>query len=293
MDFSIVGEGLELGAPAIVWANYYQFSPGEVVTNEFVISRAFIWGVAGAGTVTCDGQEMSVAPSRWVFLPWRHDVVYRADVSDPFMVGAVHVIPWHDPAVPIELHAAHGRGDLLADLGHRQDHDWAELRGIIQGSAEVGRQLLTLAALAVEIIQQERPAGPELRALAVLLLSALRRATDRPAHNESLPPTLVRMQQHIAAHLGQRLAVGQIAGAGGISESTAQRLFLLYTGGTVGEWLRARRIEFAAELLRTTNASVESVGRSVGFDDPSYFSRVFRRVAGVPPRTFARQSRLI
>jgi AraC-like DNA-binding protein len=45
------------------------------------------------------------------------------------------------------------------------------------------------------------------------------------------------------------------------------------------------RIKIAMQLL-SASGSIKEVSYAVGFDDPSYFSRVFRRFAGVSPREF-------
>ena len=42
----------------------------------------------------------------------------------------------------------------------------------------------------------------------------------------------------------------------------------------------------AMELLKTTNTAVEEIAAAVGFNDPLYFSRVFREVKGVPPSAY-------
>jgi len=52
------------------------------------------------------------------------------------------------------------------------------------------------------------------------------------------------------------------------------------------------RFDAAARLLRETDASALEVALEVGYDDPSHFSRAFKRSAGVCPREYRRQGRL-
>ena len=47
-----------------------------------------------------------------------------------------------------------------------------------------------------------------------------------------------------------------------------------------------RRVSRAAVLLRTTTDSVSAIASAVGFEDPSYFCRVFRTVTGMTPREY-------
>jgi AraC family transcriptional activator of pobA len=52
---------------------------------------------------------------------------------------------------------------------------------------------------------------------------------------------------------------------------------------SVKQAILERRLLEAKRLLRFTIRSVEDVGYSLGFDDPSYFSRLFRRMSGKSP----------
>ena len=54
------------------------------------------------------------------------------------------------------------------------------------------------------------------------------------------------------------------------------------------QYLRRWRIGKAQTLLIDTDLSLTEVASRVGFDDPNYFSRVFRQVIGMPPGTFRR-----
>jgi AraC-like DNA-binding protein len=293
MDYPVSSSSPHAGDAVVVWANHFQFAPGEVITNRHVESRSLILGRAGTGSVESDGRTVDLTPSTWVFLPWQHTVTYRADRHDPFMASTIHLIPWHDPAVPVQLHAAHGRGDRLAGAAYRRDVDWPDLRGTIERAAGAADRLVSIANLTVDHVQHGRPDTASLRALAVLLVNELRAALTRPAATVAdVPPRLARMQEYITSHLRRPLTIGEVAAAGGISESTAERLFRLHTGRAVGQWLTAKRMSAARDLLRTTNSSVSQAARAVGFDDPSYFSRLFRRTHGVPPSTYTARSRL-
>jgi len=52
------------------------------------------------------------------------------------------------------------------------------------------------------------------------------------------------------------------------------------------------RFEAAARLLRETDATALEIALEVGYEDPSHFSRAFKRIAGISPREYRRQQRL-
>ncbi|KGQ35878.1 helix-turn-helix domain-containing protein, partial [Gallibacterium genomosp. 1] len=51
-------------------------------------------------------------------------------------------------------------------------------------------------------------------------------------------------------------------------------------------WRDDQRINYAKQLLFTTNDPISSISRNVGFTDPLYFSRVFKKKVGVSPKVF-------
>lgn len=60
-------------------------------------------------------------------------------------------------------------------------------------------------------------------------------------------------------------------------------------GQTVKDMVLERRLLEAKRLLRFTIRPVEDIGRETGFEDPAYFSRFFRRRAGLSPTDWRRQ----
>lgn len=63
-------------------------------------------------------------------------------------------------------------------------------------------------------------------------------------------------------------------------------LFKLLTGQTFVEYLLNKRISRAMELLRQSDMSVTDIGQTVGFNDPTNFSRAFKRLKGISPREY-------
>ena len=52
---------------------------------------------------------------------------------------------------------------------------------------------------------------------------------------------------------------------------------------TFTDYLNSLKIHYACSLLENTNLSIIDVSLSAGFDDQSYFTKVFRRVTGMTP----------
>ena len=84
----------------------------------------------------------------------------------------------------------------------------------------------------------------------------------------------------------------ELAGEVGLSVSHLHREFRSQLGVTPMAWLARTRAEIAASLLLQTDRPVGWVGAQVGWSDPNYFSRCFRRAYGVSPSTYRQRNNL-
>lgn len=74
----------------------------------------------------------------------------------------------------------------------------------------------------------------------------------------------------------------------GLSVSYYRRIFHALLGVPPIDFLVGLRLRHAEQLLRRKELSIAEVARTAGFSDPNYFSRVFSRTRGVPPRVWRR-----
>ena len=106
-----------------------------------------------------------------------------------------------------------------------------------------------------------------------------------------------RIEQSIAymrEHLDQPLPVAKLAALANVSPSHFFALFKRRTGCAPMDYFTHLRMQHARQLLGATSASVKEVAAALGYDDPFYFSRVFKLVNHVPPseyRMLQKQSR--
>ncbi len=85
------------------------------------------------------------------------------------------------------------------------------------------------------------------------------------------------------------LDFARIARESDMGYSTLRRRFKEVTGYSPKEYALRIRLSRAKELLTLTARSVEDIAAAVGFDDPYYFSRLFRRKEGLAPTRFRAQ----
>jgi AraC-like DNA-binding protein len=96
----------------------------------------------------------------------------------------------------------------------------------------------------------------------------------------------LRAKRLIERHAFERVRIGELASEIGVSPFTFFRQFKDDVGTTPLAYISELRLERAKQLLRSSALPIEEIGQRVGFDDAAYFSRFFRRYAGLPPSSY-------
>lgn len=97
---------------------------------------------------------------------------------------------------------------------------------------------------------------------------------------------LRKVCEYVDRHYARPLTVERLAALAGLSTFHFIRAFHAHTGATPHQYVRARRIARAKELLVTTPAPVTEICDLVGFQSLGSFSTVFRRLTGETPAAY-------
>ena len=103
---------------------------------------------------------------------------------------------------------------------------------------------------------------------------------------------LRRVLEYMHAHLDEALSLAQLAGAGGLSQSRFVRAFREAMGQPPHRYLVALRIDRARDLLEHTDLSVIEIALRCGFEQPTHFATMFRKITGFSPRAWRSARRL-
>lgn len=131
--------------------------------------------------------------------------------------------------------------------------------------------------------------------LAVLLRRALR-ARGADGEREVASEKSARIEKAIdmiRESLDADLSLKELARRAFMSESSFSHVFKDLTGIPPRRYAIQTRIARAKEMLETTDLSVKEIAAELGYEDPHYFSRQFRKLAGRPPSAFRRKSRKV
>ncbi|MEV0323799.1 helix-turn-helix domain-containing protein [Streptomyces sp. NPDC050658] len=108
---------------------------------------------------------------------------------------------------------------------------------------------------------------------------------QRP-HGDRLDPRVLAVVEHVSARLDAPHSVPSLAAVAGVSASRLSRLFARHLRLGVMAYVEQQRIAAARELLEVSSFAVAHVAQRVGYPDPLYFSRRFRRLVGQSPTEY-------
>lgn len=127
-----------------------------------------------------------------------------------------------------------------------------------------------------------RDAGYITRAFDLLLYS-LQSPVEEKAH-----PLVSRFMHMIFDRSSALDTVSGYATRLGISPCYLNKLVRTQTRHSAMDWVEISRVNWAKTLLKDHSVPVADISRAVGIDDPSYFTRFFRKATGMTPSEFRR-----
>lgn len=153
--------------------------------------------------------------------------------------------------------------------------------------------LSSLAQLMAAEVAAECPNGPLYSeslclAFAARVYSGPAAAAAQPAKGALSRAQLTRVCDYIDHHLGSDLSLVDLAAQAGLSPRHFALRFRRSTNVTPHQYVLARRVERAQQLLLKREARAVDVALALGFSSQSHFIDVFHRTVGVTPRQFQR-----
>lgn len=217
--------------------------------------------VAAAGTVIdVDGPDLAEGDTTGVFF-------------SPDAFGAQSAVSsWQThPLLYPFMHGAAG-GLIRLHVPGADQPDWVRTIAAIESELTARREGFRQAAVAH---------------LTVLLVAVARLAGDvvgdlRRSDEKLLAEVFDVIEQRFAAGL----SLSDVAVAVGLTPAYLTTVVRRKTGRTVADWITQRRMTEARRLLAQPQWSIAEVSRAVGYPDPSYFTRAFRREHGRTPRVW-------
>ncbi len=240
---------------------------GPAVRDHYLIHLV----VSGKGVYTVDGQDYALSRGSAFIIRPQSLVSYSADENDPWEYCWVG-FNGADASRLVELTAFEDDTPVVA----------------------IGSEALPQLHEAFISIYSNFGTAAEQETLTVSKLFEAFSLLIKAAPNKKPDSTSGRLYIKNAVKFIQRnfsdsIDISDIARHVGLSRSHLYRIFVKHLSLSPNEYLTQYRINQACVLLRTSGLSVGEIASSVGFDDQLYFSRVFKKVKGVPPSQYLKE----
>lgn len=123
-----------------------------------------------------------------------------------------------------------------------------------------------------------------IKTLAYSIIGEISKQTRESVEDFGKNRTFFKAAEYIGEHcFRDEIKVSELAELCHVSEATLRRIFLAETGMPPKDYISSLRLERAKMLLRGGAVEVCEAAQLCGFDDPSYFSRFFKKHTGITP----------
>jgi YesN/AraC family two-component response regulator len=104
--------------------------------------------------------------------------------------------------------------------------------------------------------------------------------------------SLRKAERYIQENFSRKISLEEIASVSGFSAPYFSTIFKRETGENLSTYLSRLRVEKASALLISTNLPLNTIANACGFEDQSWFSKIFKAHTGMSPRRYRKRSGL-
>ncbi|MDQ5978798.1 MAG: hypothetical protein QG602_1772 [Verrucomicrobiota bacterium] len=226
----------------------------------------------GAGRGHLDGDAWSLCGGEGVLLPPERPHAYAADPDNPWTLVWFHFTGiWAEEYAQVVGGAGRHRKFLVHDIELLVEAFEACYRHVLGGYTDA--DLIGLSTSFAHLLglcrTLQRPADPR------------RRLTE---------DRVLRTIRFMREHLGRPIPLEELARTAGLSLPHYSATFKRQMNCSPGEFLIRLRLQKACERIESTDDTIAQIADAVGFGDPLYFSRIFRRHLGVTATEYRRRT---
>lgn len=273
-----------------LYADVYTFTRMWVYPTTVLPYGLLRYIFSGEADFWLDGRLIHVRPNQVVYLPEGATLDCKA-LTDDFKFMSIRFV------TTVRLQSS----DFLSDYFHVEslaDDDARQVRGYFEAIYQAatthsrgrmfrirGNLELIIAWLAEQGEASQAPAVLETQPYSI-------ERTRRRAQSAAIrDPRIQAVEDYLADHPKDKLDLKLLCEIAQVSEPSLRRLFKLQTGKSPGHYLRELHMLTAARELLVSEKRISDIAYDLGYDDPNYFSRVFKSIIGLSPQDYRKVSR--
>ncbi|PQJ79598.1 AraC family transcriptional regulator [Polaribacter porphyrae] len=238
-------------------------------TSEYI----FIYCTKGKGEIYSDGTKNLISPNQFFIIPKNVKHEYRADESDPWSIYWFHF-----------------KGDIAEKLYNRYKLTNTENYKNVPFSIEKINQFEKIFNLFSLNNLENHIEYSNLLSLSFIssFIYYDFKSDINLVNKESI---IDDIKNYLLQNLGKSLNLNEIADKFNYSKSYLHTKFKKNTGYSIMVFFNLKKTQKACEYLNYTDLSIKEISFKVGFEDPLYFSRIFKNFMGESPRYYRKKYR--
>ncbi len=240
------------------------------------VDNILFYCVQGKGYYTLDGHTFTLNPNQYVIVPATDKpLVYWSDTEDPWSIYWVHFTSDALQAFNRAYHIVPEQGPQYIPHNEKGIRIWEEMyENLSRGYSPenlMNTNLCLYHLIATFVFSQQQN------------------------QNSSSPEKAIIREtiDYMKNNLDKTIRIEDFADLNKYSVSHFSKLFRLTTGMSPIEYFIHLKMQKACQLLYTEDSRVKQIAALLGYDDPYYFSRLFKKYMNTSPETYRKSVRKI
>ena len=240
------------------------------------VDNILFYCVQGKGYYTLDGHTFTLNPNQYVIVPATDKpLVYWSDTEDPWSIYCVHFTSDALQAFNRAYHIVPEQGPQYIPHNEKGIRIWEEMyENLSRGYSPenlMNTNLCLYHLIATFVFSQQQN------------------------QNSSSPEKAIIREtiDYMKNNLDKTIRIEDFADLNKYSVSHFSKLFRLTTGMSPIEYFIHLKMQKACQLLYTEDSRVKQIAALLGYDDPYYFSRLFKKYMNTSPETYRKSVRKI
>ena len=240
------------------------------------VDNILFYCVQGKGYYTLDGHTFTLNPNQYVIVPATDKpLVYWSDTEDPWSIYWVHFTSDALQAFNRAYHIVPEQGPQYITHNEKGIRIWEEMyENLSRGYSPenlMNTNLCLYHLIATFVFSQQQN------------------------QNSSSPEKAIIREtiDYMKNNLDKTIRIEDFADLNKYSVSHFSKLFRLTTGMSPIEYFIHLKMQKACQLLYTEDSRVKQIAALLGYDDPYYFSRLFKKYMNTFPETYRKSVRKI
>lgn len=233
------------------------------------VDNILFYCVQGKGYYTLDGHTFTLNPNQYVIVPATDKpLVYWSDTEDPWSIYWVHFTSDALQAFNRAYHIVPEQGPQYIPHNEKGIRIWEEMyENLSRGYSPenlMNTNLCLYHLIATFVFSQQQN------------------------QNSSSPEKAIIREtiDYMKNNLDKTIRIEDFADLNKYSVSHFSKLFRLTTGMSPIEYFIHLKMQKACQLLYTEDSRVKQIAALLGYDDPYYFSRLFKKYMNTSPETY-------